>query len=54
VFGARPLKRVIQRNILNELSKMILGGTIDKDKVILLDVNEEGSYVFENMPEIEV
>ncbi|MBP6619700.1 MAG: ATP-dependent chaperone ClpB, partial [Leadbetterella sp.] len=27
VFGARPLKRVIQRNIMNELSKMILGGT---------------------------
>lgn len=54
VFGARPLKRVIQRNILNELSKMILGGTIDKDKVILLDVNEAGGYVFENMPEVNV
>lgn len=54
VFGARPLKRVIQRNILNELSKMILAGTIDKDKVILLDVNEDGTYVFENMPEVKV
>jgi ATP-dependent Clp protease ATP-binding subunit ClpB len=49
VFGARPLKRVIQRNILNELSKMILGGTVNKDKVILLDVDGEGSYKFENL-----
>jgi len=54
VFGARPLKRVIQRSILNELSKMILSGTIDKDKVILLDINEEGGYVFENMPELNL
>ncbi|ADQ16415.1 ATP-dependent chaperone ClpB [Leadbetterella byssophila DSM 17132] len=49
VFGARPLKRVIQRNILNELSKMILSGTVNKDKVILLDVDGEGSYKFENL-----
>jgi len=54
VFGARPLKRVIQRSILNELSKMILGGSIDKDKVILLDLNEEGEYLFENMPELNL
>lgn len=54
VFGARPLKRVIQRSILNELSKMILSGTIDKDKVILLDINEQGGYVFENMPELNL
>ncbi len=54
VFGARPLKRVIQRSILNELSKMILSGTIDKDKVILLDINEQGDYVFENMPELNL
>ncbi|MBX2952970.1 MAG: ATP-dependent chaperone ClpB [Leadbetterella sp.] len=54
VFGARPLKRVIQRSILNELSKMILSGTIDKDKVILLDINEAGDYVFENMPEVNL
>jgi ATP-dependent Clp protease ATP-binding subunit ClpB len=36
-FGARPLKRVLQRKVLNELSKMILGGTVDKDKKILVD-----------------
>ncbi len=54
VFGARPLKRVIQRSILNELSKMILSGAIDKDKVILLDINEQGDYLFENMPELNI
>lgn len=36
-FGARPLKRVIQKKVLNELSKWILGGKIDKGKRILLD-----------------
>jgi ATP-dependent Clp protease ATP-binding subunit ClpB len=54
VFGARPLKRVIQRSILNELSKMILAGSIDKDKVILLDVNLEGNYSFENVPDLDL
>lgn len=54
VFGARPLKRVIQRSILNELSKMILSGAIDKDKVILLDVNKQGDYLFENMPDVNL
>ena len=37
-FGARPLKRVIQKRILNELSKEILSGKIDKDSKIKLDV----------------
>lgn len=54
VFGARPLKRVVQRSILNELSKMILGGNIDKDKVIMLDVNDSGEFTFENIPEISL
>ncbi len=54
VFGARPLKRVVQRSILNELSKMILGGNIDKEKVIMLDVNEDGEFTFENIPEISL
>jgi ATP-dependent Clp protease ATP-binding subunit ClpB len=54
VFGARPLKRVIQKNILNELSKMILAGNIDKEKVILLDVNTQGAYTFENIPELNL
>ncbi|MDH6306809.1 ATP-dependent Clp protease ATP-binding subunit ClpB [Parabacteroides sp. PF5-5] len=36
-FGARPVKRVIQKYVLNELSKEILGGTIDKSKTITID-----------------
>jgi ATP-dependent Clp protease ATP-binding subunit ClpB len=49
VFGARPLKRVIQRNILNQLSKMILAGTINKDQIILLGIDKAGAYSFENV-----
>lgn len=48
-FGARPLKRVLQRRILNELSKGILGGTIVKDAVIVMDVNSNGEFSFENV-----
>lgn len=36
-FGARPVKRVIQKEVLNELSKQILGGKITTDSIILLD-----------------
>lgn len=46
-FGARPLKRVLQRKVLNELSKMILGGTIDKDKKIIVDAID-GQVIFRN------
>ncbi len=37
-FGARPIKRVIQRELLNELSKMIISGNVDIDKDIEIDV----------------
>ncbi|WP_109699625.1 ATP-dependent chaperone ClpB [Chitinophaga deserti] len=37
-FGARPLKRLIQKEIVNLLSKKILGGEIDKSKPVLVDV----------------
>jgi len=47
-FGARPLKRVIQREVVNELSRQILAGSIDKDSVILVDLDGEGGFVFEN------
>ena len=36
-FGARPLKRVIQKQVLNELSKKILAGEVNKETPILLD-----------------
>ena len=50
-FGARPLKRVIQKRILNELSKEILSGKIDKDSKIKLDVFDN-HFVFLNADKI--
>lgn len=46
-FGARPLKRLIQREIVNELSKKILAGSIDKSKPVLVDVFDR-TVVFRN------
>ena len=46
-FGARPLKRVIQKKILNELSKQILAGKIDKDSKIKIDAFDN-QFVFLN------
>ncbi|MDH5604665.1 MAG: type VI secretion system ATPase TssH, partial [Cyclobacteriaceae bacterium] len=51
-FGARPLKRVIQREILNELSKQILSGAIAKDSVVGIDLNDKGSIEFLNLDEV--
>ncbi len=50
-FGARPLKRVIQREVLNELSKQILAGKVSKDGVIILDCFDK-QVVFRNMPKL--
>lgn len=44
-FGARPVKRVIQKQVLNELSKALLSGTIDKSARIVMDVFD-GKIVF--------
>jgi len=44
-YGARPLKRLIQREILNELSKKILKNQINPKKEILINLNEN-SLVF--------
>jgi len=44
-FGARPVKRVIQKQVLNELSKALLSGTIDKAARIVMDVFD-GKIVF--------
>lgn len=46
-FGARPVKRVMQKQVLNELSKQILSGSIDKEKEIVLDMFES-KFVFRN------
>jgi len=41
-FGARPVKRLIQKEILNELSKEILAGTIHADQPLVIDADELG------------
>jgi ATP-dependent Clp protease ATP-binding subunit ClpB len=46
-YGARPVKRVIQRLVLNELSKMILAGKVSKDHEIVLDMQDD-KLVFVN------
>lgn len=46
-FGARPVKRVIQELILNELSKEILGGTINRERPIIID-HQGDSLTFSN------
>jgi ATP-dependent Clp protease ATP-binding subunit ClpB len=48
-FGARPLKRLIQKEIINPLSKKILAGTIDRSQPVLVDVFDE-MVVFRNEP----
>ena len=46
-FGARPVKRVIHRLVLNQLSKDILAQTVDKDHPIIIDM-QNGQLVFKN------
>jgi ATP-dependent Clp protease ATP-binding subunit ClpB len=46
-FGARPLKRLIQKEIVNRLSKKILAGDVDKTKPVVVDVFD-GVVVFRN------
>ena len=52
-FGARPVKRVIQREVLNQLSKEILAGKVGTDSIILLD-SFNGELVFRNQTEVEI
>jgi ATP-dependent Clp protease ATP-binding subunit ClpB len=44
-FGARPVKRVIQKQVLNELSKALLSGTIDRSQNVVMDIFD-GKIVF--------
>jgi ATP-dependent Clp protease ATP-binding subunit ClpB len=50
-FGARPVKRVIQKEVLNQLSKEILSGKITTDSIILLDAFDE-QLVFRNQTDL--
>jgi len=47
-FGARPLKRVVQKKILNELSKQILSGNVTRDNRIKVDIDKQHQFIFRN------
>ena len=53
-FGARPLKRVLQREILNKLSKEILAGKISKESVVGITLGDGDTIEFINLDEIEL
>lgn len=50
-FGARPVKRVIQKEVMNQLSKEILSGKVTTDSIILLD-SFDGQLVFRNQSDL--
>ena len=50
-YGARPVKRVIQKEVLNELSKEILAGKVTTDSMILLDAFDD-TLVFRNQGDL--
>ncbi|UOY06903.1 ATP-dependent chaperone ClpB [Muricauda sp. SCSIO 64092] len=52
-YGARPIKRLIQKEVLNKLSKELLKGTIKSESIILLDSFDDG-LVFRNQSEVAV
>lgn len=53
-FGARPLKRTMQRLVLNELSKQILSGYIKNDAAVLVDLDADKQVYFKNVEGVEV
>ena len=53
-FGARPLKRTMQRMILNELSKQILAGYIKNDSAVLVDLDSDKQVYFRNVDSVEI
>ena len=48
-YGGRPMKRVLQKAVLNELSKAILSGKIQKDSAVMMELDEKGELSFENI-----
>jgi ATP-dependent Clp protease ATP-binding subunit ClpB len=53
-YGARPLKRVLQREILNELSKEILSGKVNKDSLVAIDLSDDDKIEFLNLDQVEI
>ena len=52
-YGGRPMKRVLQKAVLNELSKAILSGKIQKDSAVMMELDGKGELSFENV-EVEL
>ena len=48
-YGGRPMKRVLQKAVLNELSKAILSGKIQKDSAVMMELDGKGELSFENV-----
>ena len=48
-YGGRPMKRVLQKAVLNELSKAILSGKIVKDSAVMMELDSKGELTFENI-----
>jgi ATP-dependent Clp protease ATP-binding subunit ClpB len=53
-YGARPLKRTMQRLVLNELSKQILSGYIKNESAVLVDLDAEKQVYFKNVDHVEI
>jgi len=53
-FGARPLKRVLQKNVLNELSKQILSGKISANSIVGITLSDDFQIEFINLDEVEI
>ena len=53
-FGARPLKRVFQREILNELSKEILSGRLDRNGIVGIDLGSDNKIEFINLDQVQI
>ena len=45
-FGARPVKRAIQRGLLSELSRRLLDGSVSEGQNIIMDASPDGAYIF--------
>jgi ATP-dependent Clp protease ATP-binding subunit ClpB len=53
-FGARPLQRILQREVLNKLSKEILAGHINRDGIVGIDLGEDNTIDFINLDQVKI
>ena len=53
-YGARPLKRILQREVLNELSKEILSGDISNDSIVGIDLDKNNRIKFINLDDVKI